>query len=490
MKKYLLALAAILAASPLSAQEWTTAPRPVVWVDNPTIGDGIDRLGEGSTVTQGGTPPAYEFEPVTPNEDGPAPYVRNDWISPSAQYTASTQPKFRISCNVASFGLFDPVVYPGIPGAGHHHTFIGARDGVDVNTTSERLRTVTIGSTCSGGPLNKTLYWEPTLFFEQAPGVLRPLKPNVVSFYYTMPSQAFVEKLTRLPMGLQFIGGVNPDDPTNANRLAEIPNGQGWLKTRRYDGWGGWGCFNNGTIVPQTASEDPGDGSGLYSRVLVNADGSDPWEGQCENPNFSLIANAVAPTCWDGYNLKAGVGPTSVTAGRDHFRYPIYKATNQNPDAQLCPNGWWKVPSFEIKTEFANGRPGIAGHAWRSKLFFSSDRMGSNPANWRSRGSTFHFDWLNGWDTVILETWQRQCLGMTVKGIPGADGLNGLGKGNDCNTSTISATQQLKQGVPPVAGLSNNPIITFHNYAVGPTKNAFGPIEDGTVVSGTVNHAH
>jgi hypothetical protein len=487
MKRLFLALAAILAASPLSAQSWTTGPRTPVWVDNPTIGDGVDRLPEVTTTTQGGDPPAFAYEPVTPNEDGAGPYTRSQWIVANPQYTANLQPKFRISCNQSVFGTFDPVVYPGIPNAGHHHTFIGTLNGVDENTTSERLRTVSTSSACTGGPLNKTLYWEPTLFFEQSTGVFRPVKPNVASFYYTMPSQAFVEKLIRLPMGLQFIGGVNPDDPEATARMAEIPDGQGWLKTRKYDGWLGWACYNGGTLVSPTASEDEYLG---YSRVLVNSNGSDPWAGACQNPNFVLIANAAAPTCWDGYNLKAGATTASVTAGRDHFRYPIYKVANQSPDAQICPNGWWKVPSFEVKSEFPNGRPGIAGHAWRSKLFLSSDRMSANPANWRPRGSTFHFDWLNGWDTVVLETWQRECLGMTVKGTPGADGLNGLGKGNDCDTSTISATQSLATGVPPVAGRSNNPIITFHNYAVGPTKEAFGALDPGTVVSGTVNHDH
>ena len=242
-------------------------------------------------------------------------------------------------------------------------------------------------------------------------------------------------------------------------------------------------------MVPATNADYPAGGGG-FVRAFVNADGSDPWEGACENSSFVLIAGIAAPTCWDGYNLKSGVGPRSTTPGRDHFRYAIFKSSNQAPDAAICPDGWWKVPSFEVKTEFPNGRPGIAGHAWRSKLHLSSDRMSSDPMMWHPPGYTLHFDWLNGWDTVILETWQRECLGMTVKGIPGADGLNGLGKGNDCDSSTISATQSLATGVPPVAGRSNNPIITFHNYSVGPTKNAYGPIEAGTVVSGTVNHDH
>jgi hypothetical protein len=455
------------------AQEWTTSEQTPVWTSAPVIGDGVDRFDEISTTEQGGDPPALAYEPAPIDENGT--YTRSQWLGGTPSRADQGEGKFRTTCNFSHFGVFDPIVYHGQNPAGHHHTFIGNKN-TGPSSTYASLRAEP-GSTCAGGPLNGTAYWESTLMYEVADGISIGVKPNIVTFYYRT-SYKDAPKLYRLPRGFAFVGGVDPSDRLSTAVLAEIPDNAGWDKTQRYNGFAGWACFNGGSVVPlaggNTADENPR--AANYARQLVNADGSDPWGGACEGAGNILIADVNAPGCWDGHNL------TSPT-GRRHVRYAIRKSDNSLVDA--CPTGWWRVPVLEAKAEFPNGNTalGVHGHAWRSKLYLSSDRMDPNPDKWEPRGSTFHFDWMNGWDSVIMNTWLIHCVGVAIDGTAG-DPLT-------CNDSTISATQKMiSVGRSPDPTLSNDPIVSLHTYYREAPKDAFGPVQEGTTVNATIQHAH
>ena len=210
--------------------------------------------------------------------------------------------------------------------------------------------------------------------------------------------------------------------------------------------------------------------------MLVNSNGTDPWAGACNpdvaNPITYMLANITAPSCWDGYNLTS-------PNGRDHFRYSISKIDSSY--VNVCPQGWWKIPHFTAKIEFSH-----KGWSDYSQWWLSSDRHGLAEANWKAPGSTFHFDWMNGWDSVVMNTWLGQCIGLAQNGVAGS--------AQTCGASTISATQALLGGqigaAPPVGGLSNNPITQSNDYARGPSKQRFGKITAGTTVSSTtVQHS-
>lgn len=307
--------------------------------------------------------------------------------------------------------------------------------------------------------------------YEIDPGVSVPVRPNGVVFCYTISPYSRTPELYRLLRGLAFIGGVDPNNRLNIPRLAEIPEGQGWDKANsRYNGWEGWKCITeNGSDTILIAPGSTADQNGIHHvRQLVNMDGSDPWGGQCEGTDKSLVATLGAPSCWDGYNLTS-------PNGRDHFRYPIRKSDNSY--TEVCPEGWWKVPHFTVATQFIN-----LGHAWRSQLYLSSDRMDPNPANWHPAGSTFHFDWMNGWDSVVQNDWQRDCVGIAQNGVPG-DPLT-------CDNSTISATQNMIKGTPPDLTLADNPIVNFIDRSLLPSKLKYGPVVTGTAVNATIQHNH
>ena len=481
MIRYLIPIALALSPTAAFAQSWTTGARPVVWAVPPVIGDGNNSLPESSTATQGGDPPALAYEPAAIDENGN--YTRADWLTTgSIDRIDNNEAKFRTNCNFSHFAADDPILAYGQPGVFHHHTFIGNKS-TNHSSTYQTLRN-NPASTCAGGPLNATAYWEPTMFKEIKPGVSVPIKPDQAVFYYVIQPYSETQKLYRLLRGKSFVGGVNPSDPTASARLAEIPDGQGWDKTNPItgaylQGWDGFICYkgtsasNLNIVVPQTNSDDP---NGDRSRVLVNANGTDPWAGACTvdgtNLYAALIADVVAPSCWDGHNLTS-------PNGRDHFRYPIRKTDNSYTN--VCPQGWWKVPHFIARIQFST-----TGWSDYSKWYLSSDRHGLAQANWKQPGSTFHFDWMNGWDSVVMTEWLDKCVGVTQNG--------DTGEPLTCGSSTISATSRLKGGIvgetPPVGGLSNNPILTAPHAANGPSKNRFGKITSGTTVSSTtVNHS-
>src|SRR5206468_4179173 len=140
----------------------------------------VDRSAEVSSSAQGGDPPALAYEPAPIDENGK--YTRTAWYGDTPNRTDEGEAKFRTNCNFSHFGTFDPIVGHGQAVFGHHHTFIGNVHS-DQNSTYASLRN-SPASTCSGGPLNATAYWEPTLMYEIQPGVVVPLKMNIITFYY------------------------------------------------------------------------------------------------------------------------------------------------------------------------------------------------------------------------------------------------------------------------------------------------------------------
>jgi hypothetical protein len=257
--------------------------------------------------------------------------------------------------------------------------------------------------------------------------------------------------------GLAFIGGVDPDDPTEAARKAEIPAGFQFMT----NGFAGWECRSPTTVIIKAF------GNADSYPALEAPEGGDPWEGRCAAGN-DMYAAVNAPDCWDGHNLTA-------PNGRDHFRYKIRHVNSGLP---VCPIGWWQVPSFETKTKFSHN-----GWADYSRWYLASDRMHPNPANWRRRGSTMHFDWMNGWDAVILDEWLINCTGIKIGARPGNP--------HDCDYSTINVGRRLlSDSVPPDGSMPGHLVDIQTRYFDKPNSKRFFPIKAGTKGAYYVPHAH
>jgi hypothetical protein len=438
-----------------------------------------------------GTVAADAYEPAAPTES----IVDTDWLVPAnlANYLTNpgSQRKARFLCRPSTAHQVDPILGLGLNPFGHRHQGIG-NAGWNENSTFSTLR-ASPSSTCAGGPLNGTIYWEAELLKDLATGVTVGIPPYVSTFYYLSNLRQDPIELTWLRRNFGFIGGANPSDYNDTTRRNEL-TAAGMVyygSPETPAGFKGWQCYrgSDGAIqtVTRVASQmksDTGSAIPTYSRHLRAPDGSDPWGGTCTGsaaqPGFILL-ELEAPNCWDGHNLRS-------PDGRGHVAY--WTRTPDSAHVRLCPNNWVKVPQLTAKVEFHH-----AGFSDYGTWYLSSDRMNSpgtagDPTSldpcrqtgpYFCNGSTAHFDWIYGWKPSIIDTWQRECLGISVRGVAPTNGPA------ECDSGTISHDYALASGgTSPNSSLTGGCSIVagcVSSYTPG-DPNRYNPVPAGTHATG------
>jgi hypothetical protein len=115
--------------------------------------------------------------------------------------------EFNAGCKVSHHGSDDPIVFPGLAGASHNHTFIGNRT-TNARSTAESLRAA--GTTCEPAQ-DQSAYWIPTLY--QNGNVV---DPTSVTVYYGSRLKD-PGKTQPFPFGLRMIAG-DPGVQTDTNK--------------------------------------------------------------------------------------------------------------------------------------------------------------------------------------------------------------------------------------------------------------------------------
>jgi hypothetical protein len=182
----------------------------------------------------------------------------------------------------------------------------------------------------------------------------------------------------------------------------------------------------------------------------------------------SLTSDLISPNCWDRTNLTA-------LGARDHTRYGV------NGRCPKTTGGvdWGRIPQGQVKNIYST--TGFSEYQnWR----LSSDHMrmattecpdAANPCNGTSggnvpatvggvfysrvsldpcryagldfcNGATVHADYTFAWHGPTFEIMERECLGLTVRGVAPTDGPA------ECNFGQMDRNTAL-QSVPP-AGAS------------------------------------
>jgi hypothetical protein len=442
-----------------------------------------------------GTVAADAYEPAAPTES----ITDSTWLDPASggNYLrgAGTQRKFRTLCRPSTYKRIDPILGAGQNPFGHRHEFFGHANPTE-NDTFTSIR-ATPSSFCAGGPLNATDYWEPEMLKDLPTGVTVGIPPYVNTFYYLANLTTQPLELTWLRRDFGFIGGANPNDYNDAPRRNEI-GAAGLVYYGSSDtpaGFVGFQCYrgSDGALmtVTRTASQMKSDSGALnttYARHLKAEDGSDPWGGTCTGSNAQpgfILVGYESPTCWDGHNLRS-------PDGRGHVAY--WARTPDSARVHLCPDNWVKIPQLTAKTEYHH-----AGFADYGTWYFQSDRMNApgTPGDATSKdpcrqtgpyfcnGSTGHFDWIYGWKPSIIDTWQRECLGISVRGIAPTNGPA------ECDSGTISSTQALKSGgTSPDSTLTGGCTVVASCVSTFTPGNAgrYNPVVPGTQV--TSGHFH
>lgn len=189
--------------------------------------------------------------------------------------SSATFAEFVAYCPVSHIQPDDPIVFPGIPGASHMHSFYGSN--ITNAYTSDTCSFLNKPTTCD--PTTDTSsYWIPTLYDPN--GAIVRVKKG--TFYYQNRNIDNLASIQRLPFGLRMIAG-------NAKATApETP--------RRVT----WSC----------------QGEGKASGDMV----------QCAagNPNLEILINF--PECWNGVDLDSANHKSHVayaTGGACPSTHPV-----------------------------------------------------------------------------------------------------------------------------------------------------------------------
>lgn len=225
--------------------------------------------------------------------------------------------EFRADCTYSHRGANDPIVFPGLPGASHMHSFVGNK-GVDADTTADDLMKFT-ASTCKP-KVDHSAYWVPTLYDA---ATKKPVETTGFRVYYRSIRDNS-KGIMPMPNGLRMIAG-------DAKKKVPTPRGaQGQFYCAFY-------------------------GPGNIDGDSRSTNGNWPICGKPAHLHFTLLF----PDCWDGKNLDSP----------DHKKHVAF-GTNEG-----CPADHpVRIPSLTFEITY-----GVTGS--KAGYYLSSDPVGKSASS-------------------------------------------------------------------------------------------------------------
>jgi hypothetical protein len=209
----------------------------------------------------------------------------------------------------------DPIIFPGLPGASHMHSFFGSEVTNAFSTTQDLLNA---NSNCNPS-IDKSSYWIPTFYNGNT-----PVEPTTGIFYYLGEGvrDDLIAQTQPFPLGLRIVAGNAKATGPNDNTLSR------------------WSCLHAGEV------------------------GSSHDFVTCP-PGTMLESYLDFPHCWDGVNLDSpdhkshmaypvnnacpSSHPVVVPKLRQVMRYPV----NGNPANFRLASG----PGYTMHGDFFNAWP-------------------------------------------------------------------------------------------------------------------------------------
>ncbi|WP_406108861.1 DUF1996 domain-containing protein [Micromonospora globbae] len=208
----------------------------------------------------------------------------------------------------------DPIIFPGLPGASHMHSFFGSTVTNAHTTLPDLLNSTT---TCNPG-VDTSSYWVPTLYRNNV-----PVEPAIVTFYYLGEGvrSDVVARTEPLPQGLRIVAG---------NALATGPE----------NSIARWSCLHAGHVPPSKNFVNCPAGTMLESYL----DFPQCWNGRdLDSPDHkSHMAYPVNQACPASH-------PVPVPKLRQVLRYPV----NGDPSQFRLASG----PGYTMHGDFFNAWP-------------------------------------------------------------------------------------------------------------------------------------
>jgi hypothetical protein len=256
----------------------------------------------------------------------------------------------RVFCGISHMNNDDPLVFPNQQGASHHHTFFG---NTSVNYKSDLNNLANTGnSTCSGGIMNRSAYWHPSMI--DANG--RAMPPDNsdgngqgVLFYYKAGYDGVKpEDIKPVPKGLKILTGNS-----KATTVAEMQNAS-------------YHCLQHSTGTDYLRN----------SKAIPNC-----------NVGDSVTMVMEFPRCWDGKNLDSPNHKDHMNTAQNGS----CPATHPVPLPQITFNMRWKVTKVNEAL------------TWR----LASDNYKFDGKN---AGYSAHADYVAGWNEELMATLVKNCL--------------------------------------------------------------------------------
>jgi hypothetical protein len=319
----------------------------------------------------------YNSSPGQPYAPGTNDFNYNVSTDPSTGAAAISQGAFRFLCNHDHYNYDDPILAPGvINGSSHLHEWAGNFNGNYLSTYAS-LRASGNGSSCPGGPINRTAYWSPALI---DPTNNKVVPFDDVQFYYKGNRYAWVDTSDNvpppsvisisvvgppariLPRGLRYIFGFNISGNSGAG---SNDSNFTWSCSDVSEG-----LHSNLSIAPN--HDDPWTLVDLYARLTALGIQSDGVH--C----LTIVSRGDAPTCWTGQ-----------LDSPDHFSHVNGSASFVNGKFR-CAGPIGSLVNFSGIFTYQRGTADF------SLWYLSSDRAVGH--NTFANGQTFHQDWFGAWD--------------------------------------------------------------------------------------------
>ena len=225
-------------------------------------------------------------------------------------------PEFNASCLYSHSKPDDPIVFPGLPGASHMHSFLG-NTSTNANTTTQTLLS-NAGTSCKPAE-DLSAYWIPTLYERGA--VVEP--KDVVVYYGSRLIDS--SKTVPFPQGFRMIAG-------DAKLQVATPAGS----------------------VNQFYC------AGAGGEIGRSADGNWPV---CA-PGATLMFQLVFPDCWDGVHLDSPTHKAHVAYTYDGTCSGAYPVAIPSVSFLITYPTSGSANGFQLASLMASSMHGDAFFAW------------------------------------------------------------------------------------------------------------------------------
>ncbi|GHJ48373.1 hypothetical protein Cs7R123_57150 [Catellatospora sp. TT07R-123] len=267
----------------------------------------------------GTTPPTSGYVLANPQVTGVTPSTYNP---PHAYFH-----EFQANCAFSHDKPDDPIVFAGLPGASHMHTFMGNR----TTNAASTIASLQAGTSTCTAPDDKSGYWMPTMYNGNT--VITPVGPQVI--YYKTGVNDYTS-VRPFPVGLRFVVG-SPSATADQFLYGSV------------EGWECGESFHNADF-PATC---PG-----YSQLNVRYQAPSCWNGlYLDTPDhkshMAYPVNLVCPASHPialpmiefkmAFPVNGDMSQVRLSSGRGYsFHYDFFNAWDPATQAALithCING-------------------------------------------------------------------------------------------------------------------------------------------------------